>query len=778
MVEYNQVDFASSEEELEMDFDSSVSAVSGRTSPCTLDSGVSSQTLSSSESSWSPLGFEQMDYGGQNSEIAFCMEFQTALINQAVQCLANEDVNCILNASAYLFHICKAGFCKSIIDICPKLLSYMLPAVCDAGDSGADVMHFLSGVLHYFSQSEECVDYVINETGMELLAYFLNSPYESVLYYSVTALHNILLVRKFARDVVRQTCVISSLVRLLNFVNVFSDGRSPQSQSFFSDSSVNPKFLAVLCDCLHILSYGHEGTKKIFLDENGTATLLGLISSHRYEKLLWTATRLLRVLSAWTPAKLKIISADPTLNFFTHCVRTGSFRLTANVLWTLRNLSDVAIDKVDFGAISIIVEELLVLLEQATGSTNLGNGSSPNDLRDQFSVCRCILGILGNLTCGNKTVKGLCIRRNGIDLVVRVMLSMLTEFGHHQQCLQRDEVKRDGCPLCYSLSSLTLQTDSPSPKPSSSSFRSSSSSSCSSSSNTSEEVSLIAHRISKHTNSNHSSGSLESLVSDTPSTGPPSCHAMISSCLTSGRTNIPQKVNRVFSSTLSSSYLSSSKSIPSSPVNTTLDLLEAGFRCLAHLTAGHNEEVNAAVYFFRQRQASRMLGDVVNYFFLPIICMYSSFPGKFDPVVSRLKVSRLCANVDPLMNQTFQLIKAWATLVNNLCSLCSSPALIDEGLPTHTHSQVKKKSAYNVLPRHVVSHFRRGLRSLVDQLGRLTELIPTGDRSKDFIAAYELVHRLVEKVPLPISQDSGKTPIPSARIEEGSERETVYSSYS
>lgn len=56
----------------------------------------------------------------------------------------------------------------------------------------------------------------------------------------------------------------------------------------------NLKFLTVVTDCLHLLTLGHQESKAVMLHCNGPGELVRIIQTYSYEKLLWTATRVLK----------------------------------------------------------------------------------------------------------------------------------------------------------------------------------------------------------------------------------------------------------------------------------------------------------------------------------------------------------------------------------------------------------------------------------------------------------------------------------------------------
>ena len=59
----------------------------------------------------------------------------------------------------------------------------------------------------------------------------------------------------------------------------------------------NVKFLAIVTDCLQIMAYGNQESKLIILASQGPLELVRIMRSYDYEKLLWTTSRVLKVLS-------------------------------------------------------------------------------------------------------------------------------------------------------------------------------------------------------------------------------------------------------------------------------------------------------------------------------------------------------------------------------------------------------------------------------------------------------------------------------------------------
>lgn len=73
------------------------------------------------------------------------------------------------------------------------------------------------------------------------LSHSCSSPVESVLFYAITTLHNLLLHQEGAKMAVRLADGLQRMVPLLK--------------------KSNPKFLAITTDCLQLLSYGNQESK-------------------------------------------------------------------------------------------------------------------------------------------------------------------------------------------------------------------------------------------------------------------------------------------------------------------------------------------------------------------------------------------------------------------------------------------------------------------------------------------------------------------------------------
>ncbi|KAF6779538.1 Junction plakoglobin [Paragonimus kellicotti] len=699
--------FSDSEDELEMDFNPSLGSLSDSNSSCTLDSGVSLGTRTTSDNSWSPLEIDNQWSDSSDSLLSF--EAQSVLISQAVYFLQSSDSECSLNASAYLFHLCRGGCSPMLFQACPYMLDAMLSVVRSPSTHAIESFHFLSGILYYLSHIEEGVDFILSSNGVEILSYFLVSPLESVLYYTVAALHSLLLARRSARDVVRDSCIVGRLILLLNL---------SVSYSGINEQHKNGSLFPYPMDMK--LPKGYSLNKAPY------DHWFNLISHSYYEKLLWTGTRLLRVLSAWLPAKLEVLANDTSLQFFSHCVSFGSFRVTASALWTLRNLSDLILDKLTVDVILSVVERLISQLQHSfKPMEQTVSHQSVIDSKDHIVLCRCIMDIVGNLTCGNCAVKCHLVKLNGINLLARTLCWTLRNLTYRMPATSPASTISDphtDSALCQSLSNLTL---------------------CSV-----ELPEVSPRRV-------HNSRTLKGEHSSWPSIFPAHCPSSFisSSTLASlsidcspsrspspGHPSRPSKPSPYVASTRSTFNpsaicltppLSSHTYIPWSNLSASLDLLESGFRCLAHLTAGHSDVLGAVSSILHQRTSSHMLvNGVPSQLFIPLLEYWGlteSYPR------SKLACPSATSN-EPII-QMLQLIRAWTTFVNNLWTVLCSGEL----------TQTKfSKTTYRHFSRCGLLYLRHSLRRLNQQLTMLAEAMP--DKPADMTAVQELVHHLMGKL--------------------------------
>lgn len=237
-----------------------------------------------------------------------------------------------------------------------------------------------AGTLHNLSHHRQGLHCISKCGGIAALVKLLSSDNESVLFYAITTLHNLLLHQEGSKMAVRMSGGLQSMVALLTRPNV--------------------KFLAIVTDCLQILAYGHQESKAVILACGGPAELVRIMRLYTYEKLLWTTSRVLKVLSVCPANKPAIVAAGGMQALGIH-LASDSHRLVQNCLWALRNLSDAA---TKVGGI----ENLLGMLFQLLGS---------NDI----DIVTCCAGVLSNLTCNNMNNKMVGCQVGGVEALVALI---------------------------------------------------------------------------------------------------------------------------------------------------------------------------------------------------------------------------------------------------------------------------------------------------------------------------------------------------------------------
>ncbi|CAH8506610.1 unnamed protein product [Schistosoma mattheei] len=383
-----------------------------------------------------------------------------------------------------------------------------------------------------------------------------------------------------------------------------------------------------------------------------------------YEKVLWTATRLLRVLSAWIPVKYEIIAQDPHLDFFTHCLECHSSRVITNALWTMRNLSDIAVNNITSDVSVNIVRQLLHQLRLNICSDSYGAYYSTNTGGDT-PMSRCVLGALANLTCRNNAAKSYVVRHNGIDLIMQILYSEISgqKNYYHTFCDN----------LSQSMLNMSIQCK-----------------------NDNDHSNIFKKCLNKlhnsddnNNNNNHYHVTKSPIIATT---------TVSSSLPIINNQSIKQK-NELHLLNHFSSYNNNNKLnnlLNISIFNSTLDLIEAGLRCLSHLTIGHMELINVYHYFIHQRIASKLIISMVRN-----LCINYYYNDEFTSITK--------AN-------------SYDTLLNN--------------------NNNSNNNNTNLWPKHLRSQFRHGIHKLVQNLRHLINTIPRDLQPKELKPTMEFVHNV------------------------------------
>lgn len=307
-------------------------------------------------------------------------DLATRAVPELVKLLNDEDQVVVSQAAMMVHQLSKKEASRHAIMNSAQMVAALVRAITSSND--LETTKGAVGTLHNLSQHRQGLLAIFKSGGITALVKLLASPVESVLYYAITTLHNLLLHQEGSKMSVRLAGGLQRMVQLLKRNNV--------------------KFLAIVTDCLQILAYGNQESKLIILASEGPDELVRILRSFQYEKLLWTTSRVLKVLSVCSSSKPAVVNAGGMQALAMH-LNHSSHRLVQNCLWTLRNLSDAA-TKVDG------LDNLLQGLVMVLGSPDA-------------NFVTCSAGILSNLTCNNQRNKVTVCQVGGVDALVTTILN-------------------------------------------------------------------------------------------------------------------------------------------------------------------------------------------------------------------------------------------------------------------------------------------------------------------------------------------------------------------
>ncbi|KAM9805692.1 catenin beta-1 isoform X1 [Syngnathus typhle] len=331
-------------------------------------------------------------------------ELATRAIPELTKLLNDEDQVVVNKAAVMVHQLSKKEASRHAIMRSPQMVSAIVRTMQNTND--VETARCTAGTLHNLSHHREGLLAIFKSGGIPALVKMLGSPVDSVLFYAITTLHNLLLHQEGAKMAVRLAGGLQKMVALLNKTNV--------------------KFLAITTDCLQILAYGNQESKLIILASGGPQALVNIMRTYTYEKLLWTTSRVLKVLSVCSSNKPAIVEAGGMQALGLH-LTDPSQRLVQNCLWTLRNLSDAATKQVKTAVCSTFLEFSFPVMVTGPFVCQEGMEGLLGTLvqllgSDDINVVTCAAGILSNLTCNNYKNKMMVCQVGGIEALVRTVL--------------------------------------------------------------------------------------------------------------------------------------------------------------------------------------------------------------------------------------------------------------------------------------------------------------------------------------------------------------------
>merc|ERR1712227_471877 len=307
-------------------------------------------------------------------------DLATRAITELIKLLNDEDQVVVSQAAMMVHQLSKKEASRHAIMNSPQMVAALVKAIANTND--LESTKGAVGTLHNLSMHRQGLLAIFKSGGIPALVKLLSSPVESVLFYTITTLHNLLLHQEGSKMAVRLAGGLQKMVALLQRNNV--------------------KFLAIVTDCLQIMAYGNQESKLIMLASQGPHELIRLMRTYDYEKLLWTTSRVVKVLSVCSSNKTALVDAGGLQALAMH-LGHPSQRLVQNCLWALRNLSDAG-SKLDN------LDQLMSGLVDLLRSTDV-------------NIVTCSAGILSNLTCNNHRNKVVVCQMGGIEGLIDTIAS-------------------------------------------------------------------------------------------------------------------------------------------------------------------------------------------------------------------------------------------------------------------------------------------------------------------------------------------------------------------
>lgn len=182
-------------------------------------------------------------------------DLATRAIPELIKLLNDEDQVVVSQATMMVHQLSKKEASRHAIMNSPQMVAALVKAMSQSND--LETTKCAAGVLHNLSQHRQGLLAIFKSGGIPALVKLLSSSVESVLFYAITSLHNLLLHQEGSKMAVRLAGGLQKMVALLSRNNI--------------------KFLAIVTDCLQILAFGNQEGKLIILASGGPQELVRIM---------------------------------------------------------------------------------------------------------------------------------------------------------------------------------------------------------------------------------------------------------------------------------------------------------------------------------------------------------------------------------------------------------------------------------------------------------------------------------------------------------------------
>ena len=154
--------------------------------------------------------------------------------------LINDDDPIVAGQAALVLHTLSKKEASRLAMSTPQMVQALIQALSNPR-ANDETRRGIAGVLYCLSQQKQGLLLLFKGGIIPILVRLLDSSNESVVNYALSTLHNLLLHIEQAKLEILRCGGCQKMVGLLN--------------------STNPKFLAILTDCLHMLAFNNDEVK-------------------------------------------------------------------------------------------------------------------------------------------------------------------------------------------------------------------------------------------------------------------------------------------------------------------------------------------------------------------------------------------------------------------------------------------------------------------------------------------------------------------------------------
>merc|ERR1719244_1494738 len=145
-------------------------------------------------------------------------DLATRAIPELIKLLNDEDQVVVSQAAMMVHQLSKKEASRHAIMNSPKMVEALVKAIANTND--LESTKGAVGTLHNLSMHRQGLLAIFKSGGIPALVKLLSSPVESVLFYTITTLHNLLLHQEGSKMAVRLAGGLQKMVALLQRNNV------------------------------------------------------------------------------------------------------------------------------------------------------------------------------------------------------------------------------------------------------------------------------------------------------------------------------------------------------------------------------------------------------------------------------------------------------------------------------------------------------------------------------------------------------------------------------